>query len=292
MDKRIAKIKEEKEAYEKYRLGEGLVQPYELKNNDVDRNKCIISYKQIKNSIPIAYDKKNDKIVYFNEIENNDLIYKTPLRGGDFIPIHNADFTEYIVGRRGCGKSTYVNEFIKYMNKCIDDKLKFVFVSRLETDDSIKLPDNAIRIHPNELITEEYEEGDEEDNELFNSLKNSIIIFDDIHDSKMTDKMKKKLQSFIIDVLENSRHYNIQVMMTSHMICNYRQTRQILNELSNIVVYPQYSTSHQIEYVLKEFFGIKNKLLNKILNNKSSRWLNISSINPKVIISQHEIIPY
>lgn len=294
----IAKIKKFKNKinYNNWKKAQGLIQPWEVETDaefeKTKRDECVISYKQKRNSIPIAYDKKKDAIVFYNEVEDNDITLKASLKDGEFTPIHTKDFVEYVCARRGAGKSYYVNDLIKNMNKTIDEKLRFIFISRLSNDESIVLPKNALRLTPKEVIPPDYEEEDEEeegDNSCLADFKNSIMIFDDIFDSKLTDKMRKKLHAFIIDILENSRHFNIQVIMTSHMISNYRKTREMLNELSNIVVFPQFSNAHQIEWTLKEYFGIGKKLMKKLMTT-NSRWVNISSIKPKVIITQNEII--
>lgn len=252
----------------------------------------MLSYKQTKNSRPIAINKENNELIYINKNTCSD----EKRLNGKFEPFYPLnDQLIYIVGRRGCGKSTFCNTYIKNYVEATDGRV--FIISRFNSDPSINLPPRAMFVPLNELNDVNIED-----------FKNSLLVFDDIHNSSLTAAQTKKIHSFVLDVMENSRHHNVSALITSHMATNYSKTREILNESNAIVVYPEYSNPYQIERALKVYYGLSNDLIKYIMNTGSrwiyvnknqknimfagSRWVYINTTKPKYIMTENEIFTY
>lgn len=222
----------------------------------------------------IAYDSKDKKKIYYHKETGATKL----VSNGDFKPYWYGDALIYVVGRRGSGKSTYANEYIKSYIKATDNRV--FLISRLEEDPSIQLPERAMRIPLEEL-----------ENIELSDMSDSLMVFDDIEDSRLTPEQRNIILGLVKDVMENSRHFNISALITSHIATNYAKTRTILNEMSAFVIFPQYSNKYQIERVLKTYVGFKTKEIQEILN-KQSRWIHINLMPPKFILSQSEVVLY
>jgi len=234
--------------------------------------------KKLKNddkSYPIAYDDGDKKLVYYNTDKGEPHLKAV----GNFRPWFWGDAVIYVCGRRGSGKSTYCNEYIKSYVSATDGKV--FFVSRFQDDPSITLPERSMRLDITDLECVELEE-----------LSNSLIVFDDIHNSSYSRQEVNYLQKFILDVIQNSRHFDLSCLITSHMISNYQKTRDILSELSALVIFPQYSTGYQIERALRVYIGLSKKQIHDIFELSGSRWVHIQVIGQKFILTQKEVKGY
>ena len=221
---------------------------------------------------PVALDSGDQKLVYYSKNHGVQRLQAI----GKFEPFYWGDAVVYICGRRGSGKSTYANLYIKNYVKATDKRV--FFMSRFEEDPSVQLPERSMR-----LSLEDIDEYD------FHDMNDSLIVIDDINNAQLTPKQIKSVKRFIGDVIENSRHINTSIVMTSHLCSSYSSTRSILNEASSIVVYPQFSNQYFIEQCLTRYYGLKKDSINHILTITNSRWININTIEPKFILTEKEI---
>lgn len=225
-------------------------------------------------AIPVALEGDKQLIWYHPEVLTPSVFQSET----GLTPWCFADTLTYVSGRRGCGKSTYAsiyaNNYAKYTGN------KVVYISKFEDDPSIDLPERHLIIPVSEV-------GELEGSDF----QNTLIIFDDIHDNRLTKTETKMLNQFIIDEMENSRHYLTQLIITSHMICDYQKTRAILNEMSSLVIYPEYSNHHQILYALGKYADMTEKQVDQIISN-TDRWVQIQTIKPKFVLSTHQIYTY
>jgi len=237
----------------------------------------MLSYTASKQGLPMAYDTDNKKLLFINSDSKEKNKIETKKQ---FEPFYNGkDQLIYVCGRRGSGKSYFCNIYIKNYVEATDGRV--FIVSRFNNDPSIVLPDRGMY-----LKIEDLKEVTMDD------LANSLILFDDIHSAQLTAQETKFLHSYILDVMENSRHYNLSAIITSHMITNYSKTRAILNEANAIVVYPKFSNIYQIKRALKVYYGMSDVEINKVLNIENSRWVYINVVNPKYILTEKEAYFY
>ena len=242
----------------------------------------MLSRSQNSESIPIAFDTDeklpdSQKLIFFHsEMENSN---EHIIAKDQFQPWFWGDTISYICAKRGAGKSTYCNEYITSYVKATDGRV--FLVSRFESDPSLQLPERGLQLSIDELMGLE-----------MSDLENSLIVFDDIHNVNYSKKETSFLESFILDLIENSRHFSLSALITSHLITKYAKTRAILNECSSLVIFPQYSNKHQIDYALKQYFGFDNQQIKQIYQLKQSRWVQIQTTIPKFILTQHEIFIY
>ena len=73
--------------------------------------------------------------------------------------------------------------------------------------------------------------------------------------------------------------------ITNHLIIPNEKkfARTVLNEIQYLTIFPKSGSSQQIRYVLKTYFGFKDKQITKILN-LDSRWVRISKSYPMYIL--------
>ncbi len=236
-----------------------------------------LSYTKSHNKV--AYDKDCNEYIYFHNEKGNEII------NGNFEPIFpSGDNVIYITARRNAGKSTMVNYFIKdYLKN--NKKNNVYLISKLINDDSIQDLKRLIRIPMNDLLEEINTIG-------LDYFRDSIVCFDDISDSKISNDLQIKFNKFIVEMIENSRHYNINIILTSHIACDNYKTRNILNEMNSLVIFPKYSNFASNERLLKNYIGFSKNQIEDIKNIKNSRWVFLRTIGIKYILTEKQIKLY
>lgn len=253
-----------------------------------------LSYEKTKDNMPVAYHINDKVIIYYDKshakVDGKKVCsYMQTEPDDNLFPYIYGDTCIYVCASRGAGKSTFVSQYINSYHTITGNKM--FFISRLKDDTSVDLPEKkSKRFTIGEFVNAHAEFASEGEN-LIETLKDSIICFDDIHDASLPPAVLKQLHNIILDVIENSRHYNINVCITSHMISNYSKTRAILNECSAIVIFPQYSNQHQMKSALDYYFGFAKEDIQDILDN-DDRWVMVQTRQPKFILSSHKIYTY
>jgi len=167
----------------------------------------------------------------------------------------------FITGPSESGKTTFIANTAKQYKK--DNKGNpVVLLSRLDNDESID-DIKPTRIKISEEILSDPITPEE--------LHDSLTIFDDT-DTLKDKKLLNEICQLQDDLLETGRHENVNVIIVSHLMSNYKKTRIVLNEASAIVFFPQAGNSGQITRVLKSYFGCKNEQIEKMMT-LPSRWV-------------------
>ncbi len=179
-------------------------------------------------------------------------------------------------GPKGSGKSTLIGKFAKLYHKIWPNK-RIIIISSEEEDKPLDDIPNVERLD----ITDK----DLVDNPIeVKELQGSLLIFDD-YDS-IDDK---EIRSAIVDLLhrvlkkgrlksseeltiEERREGDIDVIVTSHQLLDYKKTREILNEMTSVTFFPKSGSTFQLKRLLKEYCGLSNQDIDEIFD-LPSRWV-------------------
>jgi len=183
----------------------------------------------------------------------------------------------YIAGPQGSGKSYYTAQYIKEYKK-VFPKNDVILFSRIEKDKSFKdIKPMRIKLD-NKLLSDPIDAKKE--------LIRSCVIFDDIE--TMDKNVKKYMEALRNDVIKNGRDQedkgnDIYCVCTNHQVSDYNKTRDLLNECTSITVFPKAGSSYGAERVLKIYFGLGKKQIDKLMN-LPSRWVSIYSSFPQYVL--------
>lgn len=227
---------------------------------------------------------KNDQILLVDD-KNKDGYKVVKLDDNNsFIPVLDSDTRSitYICGASGSGKSTLANSIIENFNIMFPDSNIYIF-SRLKTDPAFnKLEKIIIRIPIDESLVDD-------PIDVINDIEEwSLVLFDDI-DTISDKKIMDALNNIKSQILEIGRHKNIYCIVTSHLISgsNRAATRTMMNEMTNLVIFPKGGGSvYQQRYTLKNYLGFNNKEVDKIINADDTRWVLICKNYPQYILTQ------
>jgi len=186
----------------------------------------------------------------------------------------NETFRYYIAGPTGSGKSYYIGMLLKTMRKVCRNKKIFVFsdvdedpaldsvkrITRLKLDDSLldKKPINPVK------------------------LRDSVCVFDDI-DSIQNKKLQDYVQKLRDSLLKRGRHENISVIVTAHLMSDYKNTRIIMNEAGAITFFPKSGATDGIKHVLKKYVGMTKTQIDKVFL-LPSRWVTVFKNAPQYVM--------
>lgn len=181
----------------------------------------------------------------------------------------------YIAGASGSGKSWMAKGIAECYKKLHPDREVYL-ISKLGDDstlDSMKPPPKRLNI---QSFIDDYPELEE--------FQDCCVIFDDF--DTFTGPAQKTVLKLIDDLATMGRHYNTTMLVLSHYLTNYKQTRLILNEATHVVVYPMATSFHALSYLLKTHIGMSRDDIRDL--KKMGRWVAIYKHFPQWLISaQH-----
>lgn len=185
-----------------------------------------------------------------------------------------------INGRRGCGKSWYMSDFLKHYIKCFPKQKIFLF-SQCKNDELLT-----------DLVSKQIdlEEFKEEGLDIEDFPDNCCVCFDDIdmlNDDK-PDKLKTKVFAIMNSLIQLSRKRGITVVQTSHITTNHGETKHALNGCSSFTFFLS-AVSHQIRNALKIYMGLSSNNIKKILAIKNSRFATIFTTSPMICMTEKEL---
>jgi len=245
-----------------------------IPNLDDLKDKSLVSHlepiqlDELKKSLETITEPETDSLVniYYKILNTlRDTNKRLVLKGkASLFPLPEEGKSErvYICGISGSGKSYFAGEYIKQYLR-IHKKNNFLLTSQIEEDavlDKLE-PD---RIPPEELL---------EDGVELEEVKDSIWLFDDIF-SLENKKDRLDMISIVDNLCETSRHDNISLVITSHLISTGQTSRRVLNEATKIVLFPR-NNKKQIKYFLDKYEFFKKDDIDRILN-LNSRWVMIN----------------
>jgi hypothetical protein len=255
--------------------------------NKYKGEKKIEMMKKIKKCIAInKMPIDDDEISIYNEVKRKcELISDIKITNGYFEQYPNTsincDKTNnrdvlYASGAGGSGKSTYISRYLKNYKLAFPHRDIYVFSRHTDEQEIDKL--KPIKVPINEkLLTMKLD---------LDMMKDSCVVFDDcgaIPDKKINDFLYKLMN----DLLENSRHHNINICVTSHVPSNYTKTRLLLAEMTHFILFNTGSRK-QIDYVLTNYLGFTKQQL-KELYKLNTRWWCISKLNPQWVMYERGI---
>jgi hypothetical protein len=247
----------------------------------------------MENGRPIAKvkgGKYNNKIVYVEPDENKKVkqrFNKFVLDDGEFVPFPDTAASRivgYIGGKSGSGKTYYtkqlLTELIKERRKKNKNYEVYLF-SPFEED--VSLDD----IDPNRITIDMTLVEDPIKPQEF---KNSCVIFDDIDSIKLKDKketkeVKESILTLLHQLLNIGRHYDIDVFMTNHLLCDNHNTKHMLNEATTITFFPHSVGKMSAKRLVEQYGGLSDEDLKEIKKIKT-RWATMHSGYPICVSTQ------
>lgn len=229
--------------------------------------------KAILDNVPPTDEKLNN--IYCKALRKIDkkILTELTLKGGKLQPLpinKEGGIFEclYVSGPSGSGKSHFASNWIKEYKKQFKDNDFYIFSSVDEDKPLDKL--KPIRIDIDADLIEDPLEPDE--------IENSVVLFDDT-DTIMNKYLKIWVANFRDSLLQTGRHHNIKLVVTTHVLLNYKATQNVINEATHIVFFPRGGSTYQIKRLLKEYIGI-DKAMSKRILSLPSRWILISKLYP------------
>ena len=183
-------------------------------------------------------------------------------------------FISYVSGQSGSGKSYFTNKLAEEYHSMYPKRAIYLF-SLLTEDKSIKCKHiKRIKLDNNFLKTDL----------SLADMKNCLLIFDDI-DCIKQKHIKGKLDHIVDTLCQVGRHSNSSLVFVSHMPCNGKDTKMILNECNNITIFPKTMGNRSLRYLLGEYFGLDKKQIQKI-KKLDSRHITLVRSYPMVLLHE------
>ena len=180
----------------------------------------------------------------------------------------------YACGQAGSGKTFMTGKFAEELQK--QNKKKVIVFSPFEKDKSLSNVKNISFVKMSDEMTENPIQVEE--------LANKIVIFDDIESlPKPYNNLMKDLRDKCLQI---GRKSGIDVLMTNHMLTDYKNTRILLGETHFILFFPETATRMHIDRLCKEYVGLSKKSIDKLCN-LNTRWVCIFKNAPRYIMTEH-----
>jgi len=209
----------------------------------------------------------NGTIVTLSELEERRTIY-----GRDFLPIYGERLSFFIAGPPGCGKSTTAGDLLEL--KPLHNNFLFSDVSQDRAFDGVEM---KRVIMSKDILSKLTLEDLTADGDCW-------CIFDDI--DKIRDPAVSKLTIALLDnIVANGRSHGgkqINVIVTSHALNDYRKTKYSLENCDYWIIFPAKTIKMQVTTLLKKIGLEKSELY------KEDRVIIHHSV-PLFVITSHKI---
>jgi len=216
------------------------------------------------------HDKYTDDEKEMNfEIPDNGILQPLPHSAKDQIEIM------YVSAPTGAGKSYFSAQWVKqYLKKYKNNE--FYLFSSVNEDKSLDKYD-PVRIDITEDILNDPIQPEE--------LADSVVVFDDV-DTIRNPLIKNYVARFRDFLLEQGRHSNINIVVTSHVFMDNHNTKRILNEATSVCFFPRGGGGkYHIKRFLKVYGGLEDDQIKKIFKLKS-RWICFYRTYPNYIMHE------
>ncbi len=215
-------------------------------------------------------------------------IQKQMVTSGKFryVPNTNRRDSIYVAGVSGAGKSFWVADYLEFYKKLFPDSKIYLFSEKLTEPIFDKF--NMTRIAMKELdengqfilISDPIEP-------LTELEEGSLVIFDDV-DSIRHKHLKKEVFSIAETIFKVGRSRGMSVIMTSHTLSNYRETRDFISESNIKVIFPRRGSKHFSREFMKTYVGLGKKEAERVYD-LDSRAVVFHCDHPSWILSDHEL---
>lgn len=188
----------------------------------------------------------------------------------------------YVCGPSGSGKSVFCKSYIKQWQVINPGKDVYIF-SKIQGDESLAgIKDPAYIPVDQDLVDNPIE---------LEEMRDSLCLFDDC--DQIADKaINGAITNLMGRLLEHARHYNVTVIIVSHLInANDKgRTRTILNEASKIVLFHHALNHHSLKYFFTNYIGLTNKKTLDSLLELPSRFLLVHKNYPIYVLHSQGVI--
>ena len=184
----------------------------------------------------------------------------------------------YVTGETGCGKSTFIKQYVKKWMKQYPKGNILLFSSKVED----KQLDSIEKIHrvkiDAEILVNPFTL-----NEIVSQGKPVLTIFDDIEDFP-SKKITQEIGRLRDEILRNGRSYGIYCIYVNHSPTDYIRTKTAIFEANKVVIFPKRCGAGAYQYFLEKKLNIpKEKIV--MINKMKSNWVCINKHIPQTIIS-------
>ena len=206
--------------------------------------------------------------------------------------------TMYVAGRSGCGKSFWSAGVLRrYKKLWPDNPLWGVCKTRLADDPAYAgLPIQQLPLTKlKEFAAKQKERAAREGGSAGGASGEIIdvrgafgsngcfILFDDWDSFEKEDKAL--VLAMIKDVQNLGRKLRISIIITSHLLTNYNETRGIISEAEYITVFPGATMPQQLNYLCQKL-GVAKDMISQL--RRKGRWVTIHNAAPLFILSEGE----
>lgn len=198
----------------------------------------------------------------------------------------------YVAGKAGSGKSKWSADFLLSYKKLFPARPLFgVGKQKLEKDPALAgLGIKQLKIgffRETRVVGSEGGSGasggaaPKFDVEAAFGDEGCMILFDDWDSLEGDDK--RTIKNAIIDILSVGRKLKVSIVVTSHLLTNYAETRSIINEADFITVFPPCAQHHHLEYFLTNC-GIARDMIPSL--KQRGPWITLHNTQPTYVLAQ------
>lgn len=188
----------------------------------------------------------------------------------------------YVAAPADAGKSVYASGIIaRYHKIWPDNPIYGICATKLADDRTYK--DLPIKQIPLDFVRKTY--GEKKGlKELF-GMKGCMVLCDDWDAMEKTRDRPMVLQ-LIQDILNLGRKMRISIIVTSHLLNNYNQTRAIIHDSEFVTVFPRHTIPNQVRMLLNKVINLDLTATNRVFS--MGRWVTVHKTYPQFMLSEKE----
>ena len=120
-----------------------------------------------------------------------------------------------------------------------------------------------------------------------NDFKDSILVFDDVENLTTNKNIQDKMIKFLEECLNVGRSLKVSIIIISHVLLNYRFSRNMIMECNKVMMFPNSGIKYQYQNFLKTYVGLSKEQIENIFET-NSRWLVVDKTTPICYITKNK----
>lgn len=180
-----------------------------------------------------------------------------------------------ISGPSGAGKTYLAKQYLRKYKKLNPNNKIILYANKPFDDFDLDYKKGSL-------------EGGEVDKLKVNDFKDSVLVFDDAENITHDKEIQDRLMKFLEELMNVGRTLNITLLIITHVLMNYRFSRNMLMEANRVAMFPTSGMRYQYEQFLKKYVGLNNKQIKDILDT-NSRWLVLDKEAPISLLDKNRI---
>ena len=187
----------------------------------------------------------------------------------------------YAAGQSGCGKSMMGGAYARNYQK-VHRGREVLILSKKPKDKAIDGIPGSKRLDIDSDVVYDQPKFNKETGDF--KWTKCLFVIDDV--DTLEPLQQACVAQLVDDIAAIGRAGEISMFIMAHKLTNYQKTRLLLNEATHFVLFPEWTTKHNMTYLLKDHLGMDDDEIAALGLTGAGRWVCFHKAAPRYLMGE------